>query len=73
MADSTSRARLAVSAASHGMSINYNAGLGIIMGTVVVGTLHWAILVFIGYEKRLQAAVLTRPAEPHDRLWLLLR
>ncbi len=44
-----------------GMSINYNAGLGIIMGTVVVGTLHWAILVFIGYEKRLQAAVLTDP------------
>lgn len=44
-----------------GLSINYNAGLGIIMSTVVVGTLHWAILVFIGYEKRLQAAVLTDP------------
>ncbi len=41
--------------------INHDAGLWIIMGTVVVGTLHWAILVFIGYEKRLQAAALTDP------------
>lgn len=44
-----------------GLSINYNAGLWLIMSTVVVGTLHWAILVFIGYEKRLQAAALTDP------------
>ncbi len=44
-----------------GLSINYNAGLWLIMGTVVVGTLHWAILVFVGYEKRLQAAALTDP------------
>lgn len=44
-----------------GLSINYKAGLWLIMSTVVVGTLHWAILVFIGYEKRLQAAALTDP------------
>lgn len=44
-----------------GLGVNYGAGLWIIMSTVVVGTFHWGILVFMGYEKRLQASALTDP------------
>ena len=43
------------------LAVNCNLGLLITMSTAVVGTLHWAILVFLGYEKRLQAAALTDP------------
>lgn len=44
-----------------GLAINYEVGLGIIMSTAIVGTFHWAVLVFMGYEKRLQAAGLRDP------------
>ncbi|BCK64038.1 MULTISPECIES: hypothetical protein [Aeromonas] len=44
-----------------GLATNYKAGLGIIMSTAIIGTFHWAVLVFMGYEKRLQASGLTDP------------